>query len=51
MPFVDGIMLPQLISEKFPNAKIIILTGFGELRYAQKAIKLNVVEYIKTGFT
>ncbi|MBZ4646171.1 MAG: two component transcriptional regulator, AraC family [Clostridia bacterium] len=46
MPFMDGIKLAEQLREKFPTTKIVILTGFDEFEYAQKAIKLNVVEYV-----
>lgn len=46
MPFMDGIELSKALCEKYPTVKIIILTGFDEFEYAQKAINLNVVEYI-----
>lgn len=46
MPFMDGLALSEALREKLPTAKIIILTGFDEFEYAQKAIKLNVMEYV-----
>lgn len=46
MPFMDGIRLSEELSKRFPTTKVIILTGFDEFEYAQKAVKLNVVEYV-----
>ena len=46
MPFMDGLTLASKIRDRFPTAKIIILTGFDEFEYAQKAIRLDVVEYV-----
>ncbi|MDK2934831.1 MAG: two-component system, response regulator YesN [Clostridiales bacterium] len=46
MPFMDGLTLSKKLREKFPTTKIIILTGFDEFEYAQKAINLDIVEYI-----
>lgn len=46
MPFMDGMKLTQVLSEKFPTVKTIILTGFDEFEYAKTAIKLNVIEYV-----
>lgn len=46
MPFMDGMQLSAVIREKYPTTKIIVLTGFDEFEYAQKAIKLNVMEYL-----
>lgn len=46
MPFMDGLELAKIARERFPTIKIIVLTGFDEFEYAQKAIKVNVTEYI-----
>lgn len=46
MPFMDGLELGEELAEKYPLTKIIIFSGFDDLEYAHKAIKLNVVEYI-----
>ncbi|SHF40706.1 two-component system, response regulator YesN [Caldanaerobius fijiensis DSM 17918] len=46
MPFMDGIKLAENLREKYPTIKVIILTGYDEFEYAQKAIKLNVVDYV-----
>jgi len=46
MPFMDGLELSQKILENYPLTKIIILTGFDDFEYAQKAINLNVIDYI-----
>lgn len=46
MPFMDGLTLCQRLREKYPNIKIIILTGYDQFEYARKAIKLDVVEYV-----
>ena len=46
MPFMDGLTLSEQLREKFPTTRVVILTGFDEFEYAQKAVKLNVVEYV-----
>ncbi|MBV7273250.1 response regulator [Clostridiaceae bacterium UIB06] len=46
MPFMDGMELSEILSERFATVKIVILTGFDEFEYAKTAIKLNVIEYI-----
>lgn len=46
MPFMDGLQLAEAVKTKFPNTKIIMITGFDEFEYAHKAIKLNVTEYV-----
>ncbi|MDF2595635.1 MAG: transcriptional regulator [Clostridia bacterium] len=51
MPFMDGLALSELIKETFPTTKIIILTGFEEFEFAQKAISLHVNEYVLKPFS
>jgi len=46
MPFMDGLELSQLIRNEMPQSRIIILSGYGEFAYAQKALKLGITEYI-----
>ncbi|MFR4993997.1 MAG: response regulator [Oscillospiraceae bacterium] len=42
MPFVDGLELARNIYEKFPDTIVVVLTGFSEFSYAQKAIRYHV---------
>lgn len=51
MPFMDGLHLAEQIRSRFPTVKIIILTGFDEFDYAQKAIRLHVDEYVLKPFS
>lgn len=51
MPFMNGLQLAEWIREHHPNTKIIILTGFDEFEYAQRAIKLQIDEYILKPFS
>lgn len=46
MPFMDGIKLSQELKKSISTIKIVILTGFDEFEYAQKAVNLNVTEYV-----
>lgn len=46
MPFVDGLQLTRFILERNPNTKVIILTGYDEFAYAQKAVKLKAYDYL-----
>lgn len=46
MSFMDGLQLCEHIAEKMPSVKMIIFSGFDDFEYAQKAIKLNVTEYL-----
>lgn len=51
MPFMNGLQLAEWIRSHHPNTKIIILTGYDEFEYAQKAIKLQIDEYILKPFS
>ncbi|PZE20530.1 response regulator transcription factor [Paenibacillus xerothermodurans] len=51
MPFMDGIQLSEWMRVHYPTAKIIILTGFDEFEYAQKAVKLHIDEYVLKPFS
>ncbi len=46
MPFMDGLELAGRLSTLMPSTKIVIFSGFDDFEYAQKAIKINVAEYI-----
>jgi two-component system response regulator YesN len=51
MPFMDGLQLSQIVRDRMPTTKIIILSGHDEFEYAQKAIKLGVSEYLLKPFS
>lgn len=51
MPFVDGIEFSYAVRQKYPEIKIILLTAYKEFSYAQKAIQLQIFEYITKPFT
>lgn len=46
MPLLSGLDLFKLISDKYPHIKKVILSGYSDFTYAQKAIKLDVQEYL-----
>ena len=46
MPFMDGLELSELVKKELPNIKIIILSGYDEFAYAQRAVSLGVTEYL-----
>ncbi|GGI43800.1 hypothetical protein GCM10008018_03930 [Paenibacillus marchantiophytorum] len=43
MPEMDGLQMIEMIRPKLPNTVFIILTGFNEFEYAQKAIRIGGV--------
>lgn len=46
MPVMDGLALTQKLSEILPEIKVIVVSGFGEFAYAQKAIHYGAVGYL-----
>ena len=46
MPYMDGLTLAEKIRQRYPSMKVVIFSGYDDFEYAQKAIKLNVTEYI-----
>ncbi|MBP3912233.1 MAG: response regulator [Niameybacter sp.] len=46
MPYMDGLTLTKYIKEERNSTEIVIFSGFDDFEYAQKAIKLGVIEYI-----
>lgn len=46
MPKVDGIQLSTYLSQHYPQIKIVIISGYDEFKYAQKAIQLGVQDYL-----
>ncbi|WP_152393467.1 response regulator [Paenibacillus guangzhouensis] len=51
MPFMNGLQLAEWVRKAYPSMKIIILTGYDEFEYAQKAIKLQIDEYVLKPFS
>lgn len=46
MPGMDGLELAQYVNNAFPDAKVIIITGFQEFEYARRALQLNVKDLL-----
>jgi two-component system response regulator YesN len=46
MPVMDGLDLSRTIKERFPECRIILLTGYSDFTYAREAIKSGVYEYL-----
>jgi len=46
MPEADGVMLMEHIHFKYPNIKIIIVSGYSNFEYMKKAITFNAFEYL-----
>lgn len=46
MPYMDGLQLAEKVRQRYPSMKVVIFSGYDDFEYAQRAIKLNVSEYI-----
>lgn len=46
MPVMDGMEFIRRASQKHPNTKYIILSGYSDFEYAKKAIKYHVIDYL-----
>ena len=46
MPEMDGLELVRHLNETYPHIKSIILTGFPDFEYAQRAIEYRVVDFV-----
>lgn len=46
MPFLDGIGLIKAISERYPHAESVIVSGYGDFEYARKAIEYGATGYM-----
>lgn len=45
MPFMNGLELTSVVRQRFPDIKIIILSGHDDFHYAQAALRLGVEDY------
>ncbi|MHA6480771.1 response regulator transcription factor [Paenibacillus sp. strain BS8-2] len=46
MPLMDGLQLVAAIRSLYPQAEIVVLSGFGDFEYAQQAIQFEVRDYL-----
>lgn len=46
MPFMTGLELAKAVSEKCPQVRFVILSGYDDFIYAKEAIHLGVIEYL-----
>lgn len=50
MPQMDGLELAREIKKRFPEAEVILLTGYAQFEYAKEALSLGVREYLLKPF-
>lgn len=46
MPFMDGLALSRIVSQEFPQMKIVIISGYDDFEYARQAISVGVEQYL-----
>lgn len=46
MPVLTGLELVQRTSEKYPQIRFVIISGYRYFEYAQKALKYGVIDYL-----
>jgi two-component system response regulator YesN len=46
MPFMGGLEMARIIRERYPQIKLILLTGYNDFTYAQQAIKVRAFDYL-----
>lgn len=46
MPKMDGIEFLKRIKEELPKAKVLIISGYDDFKYAQQAIRYGATDYI-----
>lgn len=46
MPSINGIELSERVLEKYPEIKIVVVTGHDEFEYAHQSIKLGIADFI-----
>ncbi len=46
MPYINGIEFSGKVLEKYPDIKIVVVTGHDEFEYAQQSIKIGIFDFI-----
>lgn len=46
MPKMDGLTLSRILADQYPKITVLILTGYDDFEYAQKAVKNQVREFL-----
>lgn len=46
MPHMDGLSLSRILSERFPEIMVLLLTGYDDFEYAQEAVKHQVRQFL-----
>ncbi|MGL1892446.1 MAG: response regulator [Spirochaetaceae bacterium] len=46
MPHMDGLVLSSVLAEEYPKIMVLLLSGYDDFEYAQKAVKNHVREFL-----
>ncbi|MBO7745587.1 response regulator, partial [Paenibacillus sp. MWE-103] len=46
MPFMDGIELMTSMNARYPFIRVVILSGYSDFEYAQKALQFGAIDYL-----
>ena len=46
MPFMDGLQMASIGKTRYPEIKVILLTGYEDFKFAQEAIKIKAFDYL-----
>ncbi|MBB3128627.1 two-component system response regulator YesN [Paenibacillus rhizosphaerae] len=46
MPEMDGLELISEVRQQYPLTEIIVISGYGEFKFAQQALRYNVTDYL-----
>jgi two-component system response regulator YesN len=46
MPGVDGVRLLEVLHERFPDIKSIVVSGYDDFQYAKHALRFQAVDYL-----
>ncbi|HEY5585836.1 MAG TPA: response regulator [Ruminiclostridium sp.] len=46
MPFINGLQFSEMVHKKYPDIKIIVISGLDSFEYVKKSIKIGIVDYI-----
>lgn len=51
MPQMDGLEMVSSLLEELPGCKVVIMSGFSDFAYAQKALRLGAIDYLTKPLT
>ncbi|MEK3884984.1 response regulator [Paenibacillus sp. PL2-23] len=51
LPHMDGLDLTERVMKALPACKVILMSGYSDFEYAQRAIRLGAFDYITKPFT